>query len=136
MSEPDLGNMWEESMCWPHAANIEEPNPVAVRAARLKWERRERESRVLTADEVSQLKAIGRETSKGTWFTAWGWQAECHWLGLYSNRRKHILQAHRALREAGWPASIERGYDPGWNNRTWVPEFVKIDGINYYSWRG
>jgi hypothetical protein len=140
MSEPNFENENErlvaEHLSWPLVTSPKS-DPASVLAAKLEFERKIREAHALTADEIAQIRAIGRSAARGTWFTEWGWEANMHdhWLGLYSSRRKHILQAHHALREAGWTASIERDpYDPGWNNRRWVPEFVKIHGINYWSW--
>jgi hypothetical protein len=127
-----------EFLSWP-VADAEEPDPARDAAFALEHERKIREARTLTADEVAQIKAIGSMGILSQELGGrWGWEANMddHWVGLYSNRHKHILRAHHALREAGWTVSIEHDpYDPGWNHRVWVTEFVKIHGINYWSWK-
>ena len=97
------------------------------------------EARKLTPEEVAQIRAIGRDTARGTVFPRWGWDASMggNYVELHSTRRKHLLRAYHALQDAGWQASIVKALGSGASRSVrdgLLPDCVRIEDIEYWSW--
>jgi hypothetical protein len=104
-SQDDFDRLWERA--YRHLAEEAVDQDLLAWCRKQDWRPRE-----LTAPEFEQIRRIVREAGKGTWFPEWAWislrRRNAEVLGMTSNRSKHVLQAYRALKDAGWDVKLRQ----------------------------